>query len=94
LLDVNAVQATLVSAQSKTCALDPLPTVMIKKAGSILSLLITSLVNMSLGEGTFPHQMKTALVTTVLKKPSLDPELLSNYRPISNITSFQSSSSE
>ena len=82
LLDVNAVQAARISAQSKTCALDPLPTVMIKKVGSILSLSITSLVNMSLGEGTFPHQIKTALATPVLKKPSLDPELLSNYRPI------------
>ena len=40
---------------------------------------------MSLGESTFPHQIKTALVMPVLKKPSLDPELLSNYRPISNV---------
>jgi len=40
---------------------------------------------MSLGESTFPHQIKTALVTLVLKKSSLDPEFLSNYRPILNV---------
>ncbi len=30
--------------------------------------------------------MKVALINPILKKPSLDKEILSNYRPVSNLT--------
>ena len=34
----------------------------------------------------FPPSLKNSIVTPLLKKPSLDPELLKNYRPVSNLT--------
>ena len=35
--------------------------------------------------GVFPDTLKSALVTPILKKPNLDPEVMKNYRPISNL---------
>ena len=35
--------------------------------------------------GTVASDFKTAIVKPLLKKPSLDPNALSNYRPISNL---------
>jgi len=43
-------------------------------------------VNASLASSQFPTTHKHALVTPILKKPSLDPAQLNNYRPISNLS--------
>lgn len=43
------------------------------------------LVNLSLSSGVFPAVLKQALVTPLIKKASLDPEVLANYRPVSNL---------
>ena len=43
---------------------------------------ITEIINLLLSSGAFPPKMKHALVTPLLKKPSFDPEELSNYRPV------------
>ena len=40
---------------------------------------------MSLSSGTVPLDFKTALVKPLLKKSTLDPNILKNYRPISNL---------
>ena len=40
----------------------------------------------SLASSQFPTAHKHALVTPILKKPSLDPAQLNNYRPISNLS--------
>ena len=42
-------------------------------------------INTSLTTGTVPHDLKTAIVKPLLKKPSLNKNLLKNYRPISNL---------
>jgi hypothetical protein len=39
-------------------------------------------VNLSLSSGRFPSAWKHALISPLLKKPSLDPNLLAHYRPI------------
>ena len=41
--------------------------------------------NTSLTTGIVPRDLKTATVKLLLKKPSLDKNLLKNYRPISNL---------
>ena len=41
---------------------------------------------MSLSSGNFPSVFKHSIVTPLLKKPSIDKENLSNYRPISNLS--------
>ena len=41
---------------------------------------------MTLKSGVFPSIYKSAIVTSLLKKPSLDPNDLKNYRPVSNLS--------
>eukprot|EP00914_Ancora_sagittata_P006324 GHVO01012833.1.p1 GENE.GHVO01012833.1~~GHVO01012833.1.p1 ORF type:complete len:149 (+),score=12.30 GHVO01012833.1:1032-1478(+) len=48
--------------------------------------MILRIVNESLTSGIFPQQFRTALVSPRLKKSSLNPEDLMNYRPISNLS--------
>ncbi|KAK2915631.1 hypothetical protein Q8A73_006225 [Channa argus] len=44
---------------------------------------ITQVINTSVKTGTFPTSFKQALITPLLKKPSLDPSVVENYRPVS-----------
>ena len=46
---------------------------------------ICSIVNLSLIYGLLPSSLKNAVWTPLLKKPNLDHEVLSNFRPISNL---------
>ena len=47
---------------------------------------LCKIVNLSLESGYLPPSLKTAVLTPLLKKPSLDHEIFKNYRPISNLT--------
>jgi len=58
----------------------------LKKLLQVLAAPITNIVNLSLSSGVFPDEMKLALVTPLLKKTSLSPEILNNYRPVSNLS--------
>ena len=44
------------------------------------------LVNLSLQSANMTDSMKQALVISLLKKDDLDPEVLKNYRPVSNLS--------
>jgi retron-type reverse transcriptase len=43
------------------------------------------IVNHSLATGQFPSDLRKAIITPILKKPSLDRQLLKSYRPVSNL---------
>ncbi|MDF4280558.1 reverse transcriptase family protein [Vibrio parahaemolyticus] len=43
------------------------------------------MINISLLTGYVPQSFKVAVIKPLLKKPTLDPEVLANYRPISNL---------
>ena len=45
----------------------------------------TNIVNASLVCGHIPQTLKLAVIKPVIKKPNLDVNVLSNYRPISNL---------
>lgn len=47
---------------------------------------ITMLVNLCFSSGQFPSKLKSAIVQPLLKKSSLDPEILKNFRPVSNLS--------
>ena len=64
---------------SKSCSLDPWPTFLVLDYLDILITPITSIINASL------NFFKQAYVTPILKKSSLDKEILKNYRPVSNL---------
>ena len=45
----------------------------------------TNIVNLSMSSSTIPQQFKDAVVTPILKKASLNPAILKNYRPVSSL---------
>ena len=52
----------------------------------MLLTIICKIVNISLQSSTVPDNFKQAIVTPLLKKPSLDIENMKNYRPVSNLS--------
>ncbi|XP_046874025.1 LOW QUALITY PROTEIN: uncharacterized protein LOC124466282 [Hypomesus transpacificus] len=69
--------------KSCTCTLDPIPTALLKSHIPTRSPFITKVVNLSLQSGCVPPALKVAVIRPLLKKPTLDAEVLANYRLIS-----------
>ena len=82
----DEVNNVINKSPTKCCELDPLPTNLLKDCANVLVPVITKIVNQSLSSGIFPMSFRSALVKPLLKKPSLDPEILKNYRPVSNLS--------
>ena len=82
----EAVEKIIASSPSKSCDLDPIPTQLVKLVLPQLLPVITTIINKSLETGIFPSEFKQAIVTPLLKKSSLDPEVLKNFRPVSNLS--------
>ena len=82
----DEVRKIILVGPSKTCSLDPMPTSMVKDCLQELAPVITNIINSSMAEGVVPTTLKHANVVPVLKKPSLDKDLMKNYRPVSNLT--------
>ena len=78
-------QNYILKSSAKSCLLDPIPTWFIKQNVSMFVPIITQIVNNSLSTGTFPESLKHAVISPVIKKQSLNPHELKNYRPVSNI---------
>ena len=83
-ISAKSVEAIIRSSPSKCCCLDPLPTWLLKEHLHLLLPPITNIVNMSL-DATFPSSSKKSIIVPLLKKPSLDAEVLKHYRPVSNL---------
>ena len=56
------------------------------KCLDILLPSVTKLVNCSLTEGAVPGGLKKAIVSPLIKKSSLPPDELKNYRPVSGLS--------
>ena len=77
------IHSIIAATPNKQCALDPFPTGLVKSCKTILTPIIMEMINKSLSSGEFPQAFKNALVTPLLKKRTLDTEILNNYRPVS-----------
>ena len=84
LSDVN--QKIALASATKSGELDPLPTSLVKHHIDAISPLLARIINASLSSTVFPAPMKHAVVVPVLKKGGFDASVLTNYRPISNMT--------
>ena len=75
------------NAPTKSCYLDILPTWFLKDPAVLRALTstLTHLVNRSLTTCELLGCLSEAVVTPLVKKPGLDPDVLGNYRPISNL---------
>ena len=79
------VRKIIKSNKIKACSLDPVPACVFRKCLDVLLPAVTDITNQSLQTGIFPTPLKSALIIPTLKKPSSDPEILKNYRSISNL---------
>uniref|UniRef100_M3XIQ1 Reverse transcriptase domain-containing protein n=1 Tax=Latimeria chalumnae TaxID=7897 RepID=M3XIQ1_LATCH len=71
--------------KATTCEFDPCPSWLLKEGVEDWAPLFVRIVSASLEEGVFPVALKKAQVRPLLKRISLDPDDLGNYRPISNL---------
>jgi len=90
---INEVTAITKEMSGKSCILDPIPGQLMKACFKLLVPIITNIINASLDCGEVPLEFKKGVIIPALKNPTLDHELLSNYRPISNL-SFLSKATE
>ena len=73
------------SPVKSSCELDAIPTWLLRDcARDIIPVLATN-VNMSLRIGIMPSHLKGAHVRPVIKKPSVDGDILNGYRPVPNL---------
>ncbi|GAA6069360.1 RNA-directed DNA polymerase from mobile element jockey-like, partial [Tachysurus ichikawai] len=69
-----------------TCPLNAVPARILKEAVDIIGPILVPFINSCFRVGTVPIALKRAIVRPLLKKPNLDPFILSNFRPISNLS--------
>lgn len=86
LLSENDILEAITKAPTKSCILDPVPTWFLKQNIQTFVPIITHIINDSLRTGIFPSSFKHSVVTPIIKKPSLDPNSLKNYRPVANLS--------
>ena len=67
------------------CKLDPFCTSIIMQHSPYFIHVYVHIINLCLSSGNFPTRFKSAVVKPLIKKPTLDCEVLKNYRPISNL---------
>jgi hypothetical protein len=79
------LKKVIMKCPTKSCDLDPLPTWLMKDHISTIMPILCHIVNSSISTGVFPSSLRNAIVTPIIKKPSLDPQQLKNFRPVSNL---------
>ena len=81
----HEIVTLLQTVPSKSCLLDPISTWLPKCLSPCIAPVICHLCNLSMHTGFLP-QLKQACILPLLKKPTLDPDTCSSYRPISNLS--------
>ena len=82
----SEVYKILSNCPNKQSDSDPIPTWLLKECSSFLVPTITNIVNFSLISGQFHPTLEESIISPLPKKPTLDKEELSNYRPISHLS--------
>ena len=70
---------------AKSCSLDPVPASLLHYCIDDLLPIMKNVVNLSFNSASMPSSMKNAVLFPLLKKPSLNLEIFSNFRPVSNL---------
>ena len=79
----------MVMAAPVKSSLDPIPTFLLRECIDVILPYLTAMINTygtSLRCSCLPASQKTAVVTPLLKKASLEPHELKNCRPVSNLS--------
>ena len=84
-VSADEVRHLVLRSPCKTSAVDPIPTSLVKDCFDIITTPMTFIINLSLTEGSFNSHFKSAHVSPLSKKPSLNKNSMKNYRPVSNL---------
>ena len=84
-IELSEFTSIITSSKPTTCSLDPVPTRLLKEVLTPVGTSLLNTINLSLVSGYVPQAFKVAVIKPLLKKPTLDPGILANYRPISNL---------
>ena len=82
----DKLRAVIRSAPGKSCSLDPIPHSLLCEILEDLQPFLRLFVNTSLREVYLPASQKHAIITLIVKKEGIDPDVRSSYRPISNLS--------
>jgi len=80
------VHKVLLTSSQKSSPLDVLPAALLRASVDVFAPVLARMANLSFDQNCFPKLFKAAHVLPLLKKPGLDKEQMSNYRPISNLS--------
>ena len=85
-LPVTSDELKIIVSRSPTnCDLDAVPTRLLREQLDCIMPLMVDIVNKSSCSAVFSNCLKQAIVVPMLKKKSLDKNVYSNYRPVSNL---------
>ena len=87
-ISLDTTMKIIMASKPSSCILDPIPTKLLKELLPVLGPPMLNIINGSLSTGCEPNSLKVAVIKSLLKKPNLDPEDFTNYRPISNLPFF------
>lgn len=77
----SEIRGFIMSLKNKKCNIDTIPVSVLKSLSTIISPIISKLINKSFSVGSFPGCLKVAHISPIYK--SDDSSNFSNYRPIS-----------
>ena len=86
LVTAEEIVSILRHLPTKHCTIDPIPTWLVKQLGHVLAPVLATLCNASFDRCLLPVSQKRASMRPLLKKPTLDANDLSSYRPILNLS--------
>ena len=82
----SSIDSIIKKLKNKSCSIHCLPTSVLKYISNIVSPILSTLINRSVADGTFPNSLKLARVVPLFKGGV--PSDVKNYRPISVLPLF------
>ena len=80
------VSKLIINLKAKKCSIDSCPVKILKLIHPLISPTLSKIIDQSLQSGTFPNCLKHATITPIFKDG--DREEVSNYRPISVLSTY------
>ena len=81
---VEELEGLVRKSKVTSCALDPIPSSIVKKHIKVLAPLITRIINSSLSQACFSSLWKIETITPLQKKAGSNVDL-SNYHPVNTL---------
>ena len=76
----------IVSVMNKTTwSSDPFPSKLLMSHLPTIIDIIMNMINLCISTSVFLSSCKSTIIISLIKKPGIDPQVLKNYRPVSNL---------